>query len=158
MPNLEDVTTIFDLVSADSISLKTVSLLFGLLVAGSTTLSYTATTALSSPNATKSSILRNGVSFYEELFKGIWTITMPIWIQSTEMEGGIMAMGLKDTGIALSVVALVVGSSVCALLWCKGEEVAAVDERVLGKVEGGEGSERGLDLKKWDSRVSYMDV
>ena len=69
---------------------------------------------------------------------------MPVWIQGKDMS---MVMGLKDTGIALAVLSVVLGSSVCALFWCKGREVGRVDERVLGEVVDNEEVQRVMVRK-----------
>jgi hypothetical protein len=148
---------VFALLTGADISLKTVSALFGILVAGSISLSYTSATHLSSSqsSAATAALLGSGAAFWEEFLKGIWSIGMPMWVQGKDMS---MVMGLKDTGIALAVLSVILGSSVGALFWVKGREVKKVDERVLGAVVENEGESGEMRLRRNDTGGSYMDV
>lgn len=72
-----------------------------------------------------------------------------------------MVMGFKETAIALAVLSLVLSSSVGAMLWSKGREIRAVDDRVLGRVEENESAsvgEQGMAMKRWESVGSFMEV
>ncbi|KUJ10491.1 MFS general substrate transporter [Mollisia scopiformis] len=151
--------SVFALLTGADISLKTVSALFGILVAGSVVLTYASTTHLSCSQSStaKASLLTEGTRFWEQMLAGIWTIGMPMWVQGATQEGMTMVMGFKETAIALAVLSVVLSSSVGALLWSKGREIRGVDARVLGRVEENEGEGQG-QLKRWNTGDSFMDV
>lgn len=65
-----------------------------------------------------------------------------------------MLAGLKDAVIALGVVQIVIGSSVGALLWAKGDMIRKMDGRVLGrKME-----ERNYSLERTKTTDSFFEA
>ena len=158
-PQTIDTGTVFSLdVTGLDLSLKIVSLLFGILVAGSTLLNFAASAHLASSSVSTSAgnanhgetILQPAHAVLENVLIGIFVIGFPSWVQGTEgnMEG------LKNTVIAISVLQIVLASTVGALLFVKGDGIRAVDERVLG-MSGGEGRNR---LQRWKSEGSFLEA
>jgi hypothetical protein len=156
-PQTIDSETVFSLdVTGLNLSLKTVSLLFGLLVAGSTLLNFAASAHLASSSVSTSSgnsnhgdiILQPAHAVLENILIGIFVIGFPSWVQGTE---GSME-GLKDTVIAIAVLQIVLASTVGAMLFVKGDGIRAVDRRVLGI--SGEGGNR---LPMWKSEGSFFE-
>ena len=121
-------------VNGQLLSLRVVSLLFGMLVAGSVLLSCSAFSYLSTHTSSTSSSSSSKLSeqekgnttaayrTWQEGLNGIFVLAWPLWIGSkahslTEMVGG----GVRTTGIVVAVVGLVVGSSVVGVLWERGD-------------------------------------
>jgi hypothetical protein len=157
---LDETNTVFALTTPGAgLSLDVVSLLFGLLIAGSSILSSSAPAASSSHNAGND--LQRAQKVYENLLIGVFVTAMPTWIASGMQAGmGGMMTGLKSTVIALGVLSLVVGSTVGAGLWVVGERVGNVDARVLGGRDemrewGGVGG--STKLRKWDDEGSFLE-
>ncbi len=130
----DDDGSVFSLnVTALDLSLRAVSALFGLLVAGAVTLSLCGNSHLASSRGPKRSLVSEIAAAHktiEEVLVGVWVVGMPMWIES---DAAGMIPGLKSTVIALAVVAFVIGSSVGAMLWVKGDLLGEVDERILGR-------------------------
>jgi hypothetical protein len=74
---------------------------------------------------------------------------------------GDVMQGLRSVVVALAVLCMVMGSSVCAILWVKGRELAAVDDRILGvkedDYENGMSPIGGKGLKRWGTSDSFID-
>lgn len=140
------------------LSLKVVSALFGMLVASTTVLSYSASTYLS-PSAAENSHMESGYRVWLDVFTGIFIIAMPSWIQMHGSGGASTMNGLKDTSIALAVTQLVVASTAGAVLWVKGEEIRRMDSKIIGVTEQAQRGVGGsVELKRWDSQKSYFEV
>jgi hypothetical protein len=136
--------TIFALdTTGQTLSLKVVSLLFGLLVAGAVVLLTTVDNHLSSASPTNEEEIQRGYAVHTNLWIGILTIAFPSWISMS----GDMISGLKNTSVALVVLQIVLGSTVAAGLWVKGDRIKVMDMRVLGIKErqGGVGGEFGTE-------------
>jgi hypothetical protein len=118
-------------IQGQDLSLITVSLLFGLLVSGSILTNHSGISHLSTSTSREeeSSALEGAHRVLQDVLTGIFVIGMPLWIKG----GADMLAGLKDAGIALAVLQVVVGSSVGAVLWVKGGVVGGFDGRVLGR-------------------------
>lgn len=162
-PQTIDSETVFSLdVTGLNLSLKTVSLLFGILVAGATLLNFAASAHLASSSVPTSSgnsnhgetVLQPSHAVLENILIGIFIIGFPSWVNGSE---GSME-GLKDTVVAIAVLQIVLASTVGAVLFVKGEGIRAVDRRVLGISEGSEGSEGGNRLQRWKSESSYFEA
>ena len=161
-PKIVDNVTVFSLdTTGMNLSLKTVSLLFGMLVAGSTLISFAASAHLASSSVPTSSgnskhgenLLQPAHAVHENILIGIFVIGFPSWIQGTE---GAME-GIKDTVIAIAVLQIVLASTLGAVLFVKGDGIRAVDRRVLGIKEEGQG--RGeMNLQRWKSGGSYFEA
>jgi hypothetical protein len=154
-----DGTVFMVSVTGAELSLKTVSALFGLLVAGAVVLeSLGSKHILSSSPMNYGGDIDRAKNMLTEVFMGIWVIAMPLWIEGNDTMG--MIMGLRATAIALGVVCIVVGSSAGALMWTRGERIENLDRRVLG-VRGGEDGAEGSKmrpLRKWDSKGSFFEA
>ena len=130
MPETDGIAnSVFSLSVSPNLSLKTVSGLFGLMVSGAIALSYSGSKHLLS-NDNWGSELEAAKKMWEEVMVGIFIMGMPMWVDSDQG----MLMGLRSTNIALAVLSLVVGSTVGAVIWVKGKEIAKVDGRLLGRV------------------------
>jgi hypothetical protein len=158
-PKTVDELTVFSLdTTGMNLSLKTVSLLFGILVAGGTLMSFAASAHLASSSiATSSSnsnhgetLLQPSHAVFENMLIGIFVIGFPSWVQGAE---GMME-GIKNTVIAIAVLQIVLASTVGAVLFVKGEGIRAVDRRVLGIREGREGT----GLQRWKSEGSFFEA
>jgi hypothetical protein len=140
------------------LSLKTVSALFGLLVAGAVVLESSGSKyILSSSSMSYGGDIDAAKNMLTEVFVGVWVIVMPLWIEGNDTMG--MLMGLRATAIALAGVCIIVGSSAGALMWTRGEKIENLDRRVLG-VRGGEDGAEGNDmgpLTKWNSKGSVFE-
>jgi hypothetical protein len=145
-------------VTGAELSLKTVSALFGLLVAGAVVLESSGSKhILSSSPLSYGGDIDAAKNMLTEVFVGIWVIAMPLWIKGNDAMG--MLMGLRVTAIALGVVCIIVGSSAGALMWTRGEKIENLDRRVLG-LRGGADGEEGTSmgpLRKWDSKGSFFE-
>jgi hypothetical protein len=139
-------------VTGAELSLKTVSALFGLLVAGAVVLQSSGSKhILSSSPMSYGGDIDAAKNMLTEVFVGIWVVAMPLWIEGNDTMS--MLMGLRATAIALGVVCIIVGSSAGALMWTRGERIENLDRRVLGvrnEADSAEGSNMG-PLRKWDS-------
>jgi hypothetical protein len=158
-PKTVDEVTIFSLdTTGMNLSLKTVSILFGILVAGGTLMSFAASAHLTSSSIATSSgssnhgetLLQPSQAVFENILIGIFVIGFPSWVQGTE---GVME-GIKDTVVAISVLQIVLASTVGAVLFVKGEGIRAVDRRVLGIREGRD----GMGLQMWKSEGSFSEA
>ncbi|KAH8804915.1 major facilitator superfamily domain-containing protein [Xylogone sp. PMI_703] len=149
-----------------TISLRVISLLVGILVSGTTSMTYYATKYLDAI-CTPHSSSQPSTSLYTEpnfttsyttlqtFLAGMFIIAVPTWISPKED----MATGLKITVIAVTVSQIVVGSSILALLWTRGEVVRRLDERILNWGESKrQRVEDEWELAKWKTNNSYMDV
>jgi hypothetical protein len=159
-PETIDEGTVFSLdVTGQNLNLKIVSLLFGMLVAGSTLVSFASSAHLASSSISTSSgnsnhgetLLQPSHSVLENFLIGIFIIGFPSWVQGSE--GNLE--NLKDTVIAIAVLQIVIATTIGALLFVKGEGIRAVDRRVLGIRDGEEG---GNKLKRWKSERSFMEI
>jgi hypothetical protein len=158
---LDETNTVFALTTPGAdLSLDVVSLLFGLLIAGSSILSSSSSPPESSSHNAGNDLQR-ALKVYENLLIGVFVTAMPTWIASGMQAGiGGMMAGLKSTVIALGVLSLVVGSTVGAGLWVVGERVGNVDARVLGgrderRGRGGVGG--STKLREWDDEGNFLD-
>jgi len=129
-----DKGSVFSLyIQGQDLSLKVVSLLFGLLVSGAVVVNFGGVMHLKYATALGSSVESDVVEgahrVLQDILTGIFIVGMPVWVDGAQ---GMLA-GLKDTIIALGVVQIVVGSSVAALMWAKGDAVVKLDGRVLGR-------------------------
>jgi hypothetical protein len=156
-PEVVDDSTVFSLnATGRDLSLRVVSLLFGILVAGCTLISFAASAHLESSSIP---IHSGNFNYGEDLFQpahavlqnlliGIFVVGFPTWIVGTEGAW----QGLKDTVIAISVLQIVVASTLGALLFAKGESLRVVDERVLGIRNAPDGTR----FQKWESeRITW---
>jgi hypothetical protein len=145
-------------VNGAELNLKTASALFGLLVAGAVVLESSGSKHIfSSSPSTYAGDINAAKNMLTEVFVGIWVIAMPLWIEGDDAMG--MLMGLRATAIALGVVCVIVGSSVAALMWVRGEKIEVLDRAVLGARDGEEGVE-GTDLgplRRWESKGSFFE-
>ena len=145
------------------LSLKVVSLLFGLLVSGTVVISFAGDTyPTRSPASAESSgggSLDAAGKVLQDFVIGIFVIAFPLWIRG-DKQGEILA-GLKGTAVALSVVVLVLGTSVGAFLWVKGERISEMDRKVLGIKSGWNGDTEqetnGIKLQRWKTNKSFFD-
>jgi len=145
------------------LSLKVVSLLFGLLVSGAVVISFAGDTyPTRSPASAESSgggSLDAAGKVLQDFVIGIFVIAFPLWIRG-DKQGEILA-GLKGTAVALSVVVLVLGTSVGAFLWVKGERISEMDRKVLGIKSGWNGDTEqetnGIKLQRWKTNKSFFD-
>jgi hypothetical protein len=147
------------------LSLRKVSLLLGLLVGGATVLSNAGNAFLAeigAPAGQGDGIGREMARAHkilEEIVVGIWVCGMSGWIAG-DGNGDVM-QGLRSVVVALAVLCMVMGSSVCAILWVKGRELAAVDDRILGvkedDYENGMSPIGGKGLKRWGTSDSFID-
>lgn len=158
-PKTVDEGTVFSLdTTGVNLSLKTVSLLFGMLVAGGTLMSFAASAHLASSSIVTSSgnsnhgetLLQPSHAVLENILIGIFVIGFPSWVQGTE---GVME-SIKDTVVAIAVLQIVLASTVGALLFVKGDGIRAVDRRVLGIREQREGTR----LQRWKSEGSIFEA
>jgi hypothetical protein len=145
-------------VTGAELSLKTVSALFGLLVAGAVVLESSGSKhILSSSPLSYGGDIDAAKNMLTEVFVGIWVIAMPLWIKGNDTMG--MIMGLRATAVALGVVCIIVGSSAGALMWTRGEKIENLDRRVLGVrgvVDSVEETDMG-PLRRWDSKGSFFE-
>jgi len=154
-------STIFALdTTGENLSLKIVSLLFGLLVAGSTLISYSAQIYLSfMPTEEKPGSGIDGARRVPEgILQGIFIIGFPGWtrmvVMSAEASAGLE--GLRSTSIALGVLVIVVGSSIAMILLVKGEIIKDRDERVLEMgIRGEEEDFEGFSMEKRGSGDTF---
>jgi hypothetical protein len=145
------------------LSLKVVSLLFGLLVSGAVVTSFAGDTHLTRSPASAESSGGDGLDAAGKRLRdfviGIFVIAFPLWIRGDKQ--GEMLAGLEGTAVALSVVVLVLGTSVGALLWAKGERIAEMDRKVLGIKSGWNGDTEqetnGIKLQRWKTNKSFFD-
>jgi len=153
-----DGTVFMVSVTGAELSLKTVSALFGLLVAGAVVLQSSGSKhILSSSPISYGGDIDAAKNLFTEVFVGILVIVMPLWIEGNNTMGTLM--GLRATTIALGVVCIIVGSSAGALMWTRGEKIENLDRRVLGVrgvVDDAEGTDMG-PLRKWDSKGSFFE-
>ena len=158
-PKTVDAVTVFSLdTTGMNLSLKTVSLLFGMLVAGGTLMSFAASAHLASSSVATSSgnsdhgetLLKPSHTLFESILIAVFVIGFPSWVQGTE---GAME-SIKDTVIAIAVLQIVLASTVGAVLFVKGDGIRAVDRRVLGIREGREGTR----LQRWKSEGSFFEA
>jgi len=147
------------------LSLKVVSALFGLLVSGAVVTSFAGETRLTRSSTSAKSggeqSLDAAGKVLQEIVVGIFVIAFPLWIKGSDG----MLPGLKMTAVALSVVVLVLGTSVGALMWAKNEQIREMDRKVMGvrrfegerwrdgEAEGGD----GLKLQRWKTNKSFFD-
>jgi len=153
-----DGTVFMVSVTGAELSLKTVSALFGLLVAGAVVLESSGSKHILSSSAMH---YRGDIDAAKNMltgvFVGIWVIAMPLWIEGNDTMG--MVMGLRATTIALGLVCIIVGSSAGALMWTRGDKIENLDRRVLGVrigVDDAEGTNME-PLRKWDSKGSFFE-
>ena len=134
-------------VTGQDLSLRIVSLLFGLLVVGAVVLEASGSTHLSSstliPSTSSSNELETAHKTLQTLFIGIFTIGFPAWIGGQEG----MLVGLKDTVIVLAVLQIVLGS------WVKSDMVRSLDSRALGSAV----TLRGMSHRRWGSNESFFE-
>lgn len=122
--------------SGENLSLKIVSFLLGLAVAGSALLSTSARAYLaSSPTEEKPGSGIAGASrVLEDIIQGIFIIALPAWtrmkIHEAESVSGLQ--GFKTTVIVTGVLVVVVGSSTAAALFMVGDRVAEKDAQAMG--------------------------
>jgi hypothetical protein len=161
-PNTADDVTVFSLDNTGmNLSLKTVSLLFGMVVAGSTLISSAAAAHLASSSVPTSSgnskhgenVLQPAHAVHENILIGIFIIGFPNWLQGTD--GAVE--GIKDVVIAIAVLQIVLASTVGAMLFVKGEGIRAVDRRVLGIREEGQRRDE-MGLQRWKTKGSFSEA
>lgn len=154
---LKSGAIVFLTTTAQDLSLKVVSALFGMLVAGAGILSYSASQHLAASSAAPaeetSRPLEVAHQFWESLFTGIFIMAVPLWIQI----GSTGVSGLKDMGIALAVVQIVLGSSAAAVIFIKMDLVQRLDGKILGVQEKSVSVGRSHKLKEW-SEESFAQV
>lgn len=68
-----------------------------------------------------------------------------------------MLMGLRETSIALAVLALVFSSTIASTLWVKGDVIRKLDKKVVG-VKQDRGVPGSESLKKWESKESTLEA
>jgi len=162
-PNIvQSNSTIFALDTAgENLSLKLVSFLFGLLVAGSTLIAYSAQIYLSSvpTEAKPGSGIDGAKRMLEGILQGIFIIGFPGWtrmvVMSAEASAGLE--GLRSTCVALGVLIIVMGSSIAMLFLVKSEMIKKRDDRVLGVgMEGEEEEDEGFSVGKMGSGDSFF--
>ena len=158
-PKTVDDGTAFPLdTTGINLSLNSLSLLFGMVVAAGTLMSFAASAHLTSSSVDTSSgksnhgeaLLQPSHGVLENMLIGVFVIGFPSWVQGTE---GMMD-GIKDTVVAIVVLQIVLASTVGAVLFVKGKEIRAVDMRVLGIREQTEGE----GLRKWKSQGSFSEA
>ncbi len=151
-PKMEDAGHVISLaVTGMALSLKTVSFLFGLLVAGAGVLSfaafkYLASSSLSTPRSPGSSnkhkygemLLQPAHAVLENILIGVFIMGFPSWVQGIA--------GLKNTVIAIAALQVVLASTVLAVLCIRGEEVKRFDRMVLAISSEKEDEENGLKM------------
>ena len=149
----EDSGTVFSLdATGQNLSLRIVSLLFGLLVAGSVVLSYSGSQHLLSTTSSAEREMEDSHRVLQEILSGIFIIAFPAWIG----DGGSMLAGLKLTAVTISVLQMVAASSAAALFWTNVKEISRLDVRVLGtRRQGVPGS---ITLKRWNTDKSLLDA
>jgi len=149
----------------ETLSLRVVSALFGMLLAGATVLLFSSSSNLASLSTTSSPNnllpLETAHKTLLDIFIGIFITCMPRWIQMSMEEPGMnveiamMMMGLKDTSVGISVVELTVGTFAAVILWTSRKNVSRFDRRVLG-LAGNNSDAREFGSRKTDS--SFFDV
>ena len=158
-PKTVDEVTVFSLdTTGVNLNLKTVSLLFGMVVAGGTLMSFAASAHLASSSIVTSSgnsnhgetLLQPSHAVLENILIGIFVLGFPSWVQGTE---GMME-SIKDTVVAIAVLQIVLASTVGAVLFTKGEGIRTVDRRVLGIREQREGT----GLQRLKSERSFLEA
>lgn len=126
-----------------TLSLPTVSAIFGLLVGGAVALSYFSSASLCldmTENGEEKEVLkevRAAGLVWQEIILGLFVIFTPMAVKAEGED--IMLSGLKDTCVGLAVVGLFVASTVMAGSWIKGEVIRGVDMNVIGRGESREG-------------------
>ncbi|KAH8593763.1 major facilitator superfamily domain-containing protein [Bisporella sp. PMI_857] len=154
----------FDLdYSAETISLKIVSMLLGMTVAGGGLLLFSSATNIArQPSATTTSPgnispIETALRVKQDLLTGMFIIAMPSWIQIGGMPTGteIMMMGLRDTCVGVGIVQLVVGGLAAGLLFSKGIDLERLDRRVLGARAQ---TDEGIEIRAWDRKGSFSEA
>jgi MFS family permease len=153
---LSNGVVVYDFATSMMFSLKVVSALFGMLVAGSVVLSYAASKHLSSfssmPENESDRPLETGHQFWQSIFSGIFIMAIPVWAQM----GSDRFSGLKDMSIGLAVTQIILGSTVGAIMSMKSSSVEQLDERIMGISRLGVGG--SMELKGWKSNDSFFEA
>ena len=150
-PKTVDSTRISTLsIAGEVLSLKIISLLFGILVAGATILEFSGSSHLAFSSASKSRDihLEDSNRMLQSVLTGILTIAFPSWIQNLA--------GLKRTVVGISVLQIVLSSSVGALFWTKGQEIRNWDCKVLKQSQKEVMDER-IPIDRWKGDRSFFD-
>ncbi|TAQ84964.1 hypothetical protein B7494_g6718 [Chlorociboria aeruginascens] len=125
--------TMFNMdITGQDLSLRVVSLLLGILVAGVVLMHFStvasSSLSFSSHMGIAAAGMERAVGFHQSVLTGLLILVFPPAVQTIAMRFS----GLRTLVVVLVVLQFVVGSTALAILWVLGEGVRRRDERVLG--------------------------
>lgn len=123
MSTTREKNSVFALyLQGQDLSLKVVSLLFGFLVSGAVIVNFAGVMHVKYATAAScegNDAVEGAHRSLQDILTGIFVLGMPLWVKN----GDSMLGGLKDSVIALAVVQVVIGSTVGAVMWAKGDAI-----------------------------------
>ncbi|KAL3428494.1 major facilitator superfamily transporter [Phlyctema vagabunda] len=128
-------------IPASDFSLKIVSLLFGIIIAGSVLLHAAGSAHLASASID----LAPSHDMLQNIMAGILVMAFPGFVSSLER--------LKGTVIAITVIQIVLGSTVGAIMFTMGERIKRMDENLLSIK-----SQDAKSIKRWSTNKSFFEA